>query len=67
MSRGQGRGLRPLRAQRTMVSERTVDVHIRRLRKNLEDTGYASRVQTMRGEGYVFVARQEIDPVQELG
>ena len=41
------------------VSERTVDVHIRRLRKTLEDTGYASRIQTMRGEGYVFSVRSE--------
>jgi two-component system phosphate regulon response regulator PhoB len=49
--------------KRTLVSERTVDVHIRRLRKNLEETGYASRVQTMRGEGYVFVVRQEADPL----
>lgn len=45
--------------KRTVVSERTVDVHIRRLRKNLDETGYASRVQTMRGEGYVFVVRQD--------
>jgi two-component system phosphate regulon response regulator PhoB len=52
--------------KRTSVSERTVDVHIRRLRKNLEETGYASRVQTMRGEGYVFVARPEVDPMDEL-
>lgn len=36
------------------VSERTVDVHIRRLRQTLDDTGYAARIQTVRGEGYVF-------------
>ncbi len=36
------------------VSERTVDVHIRRLRLSLDDTGYAARIQTVRGEGYVF-------------
>lgn len=45
--------------KRTAVSERTVDVHIRRLRKTLEHTGYASHIQTLRGEGYIFVARQD--------
>lgn len=41
----------------TLVGQRTVDVHIRRLRLTLDDTGYANRIQTMRGEGYVFVVR----------
>src|SRR6056297_2394855 len=36
------------------VEERTVDVHIRRLRKALEDTGHANFVQTVRGHGYRF-------------
>jgi two-component system phosphate regulon response regulator PhoB len=34
------------------VEERTVDVHIRRLRKALEPTGLDSLVQTVRGSGY---------------
>jgi two-component system phosphate regulon response regulator PhoB len=34
------------------VEERTVDVHIRRLRKALEPTGFDSLVQTVRGSGY---------------
>ena len=34
------------------VEERTVDVHIRRLRKALEATGHDSLVQTVRGSGY---------------
>jgi two-component system, OmpR family, phosphate regulon response regulator PhoB len=34
------------------VEERTVDVHIRRLRKALEPTGQAHLVQTVRGAGY---------------
>ncbi len=34
------------------VEERTVDVHIRRLRKALEPTGHDSLVQTVRGSGY---------------
>jgi len=36
------------------VEERTVDVHIRRLRKALEGTGHANFVQTVRGHGYRF-------------
>lgn len=38
----------------TYIEERTVDVHIRRLRKALEDTGHASLIQTVRGVGYRF-------------
>ncbi len=36
------------------VEERTVDVHIRRLRKILEATGDEHYVQTVRGAGYRF-------------
>jgi two-component system phosphate regulon response regulator PhoB len=36
------------------VDERTVDVHIRRLRKALEPGGHARFVQTVRGAGYRF-------------
>lgn len=36
------------------VEERTVDVHIRRLRKALETTGHDKLVQTVRGSGYRF-------------
>ncbi len=36
------------------VEERTVDVHIRRLRKALEPTGHDRLVQTVRGAGYRF-------------
>ena len=36
------------------VEERTVDVHIRRLRKALERTGHQSLLQTVRGVGYRF-------------
>jgi two-component system phosphate regulon response regulator PhoB len=39
------------------VEERTVDVHIRRLRKALEDHGYDRYIQTVRGAGYRFSAR----------
>jgi len=34
------------------VEERTVDVHIRRLRKALEPTGHDRLVETLRGSGY---------------
>jgi two-component system phosphate regulon response regulator PhoB len=36
------------------VEERTVDVHIRRLRKALEPSGLQDMVQTVRGSGYRF-------------
>ncbi|WP_295623277.1 phosphate regulon transcriptional regulator PhoB [uncultured Nitrosomonas sp.] len=38
------------------VEERTVDVHIRRLRKALQWTGKDSWIQTVRGAGYRFSA-----------
>jgi two-component system phosphate regulon response regulator PhoB len=36
------------------VEERTIDVHIRRLRKTLEPFGVENMVQTVRGAGYRF-------------
>ena len=39
------------------VDERTVDVHIRRLRKALEPGGFDGLVQTVRGAGYRLSAR----------
>ncbi len=41
------------------VEERTIDVHIRRLRKALEEFGYDRLVQTVRGAGYRFSGRGE--------
>ncbi len=41
------------------VEERTVDVHIRRLRKSLELSGYDRFVQTVRGAGYRFSVQQD--------
>jgi two-component system phosphate regulon response regulator PhoB len=38
------------------VEERTVDVHIRRLRAALEATGHDRLIQTVRGSGYRFSA-----------
>ncbi len=40
--------------QNVYVEERTVDVHIRRLRKALEPFGYDGLIQTVRGSGYRF-------------
>jgi len=40
--------------QNVYVEERTVDVHIRRLRKALEPYGYHNMIQTVRGTGYRF-------------
>jgi two-component system phosphate regulon response regulator PhoB len=39
------------------VEERTIDVHIRRLRKALEEYGYDRLIQTVRGSGYRFSAK----------
>ncbi|MBB5020270.1 two-component system phosphate regulon response regulator PhoB [Chitinivorax tropicus] len=39
------------------VEERTVDVHIRRLRSALEPSGHADLIQTVRGAGYRFSAQ----------
>ncbi len=39
------------------VEERTVDVHIRRLRKVLEPSGHDVLIQTVRGTGYRFSTR----------
>ena len=44
------------------LEERTIDVHIRRLRKALSSVGdvaidYAKLIQTVRGEGYRFSVR----------
>lgn len=38
------------------IEERTVDVHIRRLRKSLEPTGHDRLIETVRGAGYRFSA-----------
>lgn len=40
--------------QNVYVEERTVDVHIRRLRKTLEPYGYNRMIQTVRSVGYRF-------------
>ncbi|BBQ52220.1 phosphate regulon transcriptional regulator PhoB [Aeromonas jandaei] len=39
------------------VEDRTVDVHIRRLRKAIEETGHDRLIQTVRGAGYRFSTR----------
>ena len=41
------------------VEERTVDVHIRRLRAALEVSGHDRLIQTVRGSGYRFSAQSE--------
>ena len=40
------------------VEERSVDVHIRRLRKALTDTGLHELIQTVRGSGYKFISEK---------
>jgi two-component system phosphate regulon response regulator PhoB len=40
------------------VEERTVDVHIRRLRLALEPSGHERLIQTVRGSGYRFSTQQ---------
>jgi len=41
---------------RVFVEDRTVDVHIRRLRRALTETGHDQLIQTVRGVGYRFSA-----------
>jgi two-component system phosphate regulon response regulator PhoB len=41
------------------VEERTVDVHIRRLRQALEPTGHEVLIETVRGLGYRFRATRD--------
>ncbi|MFA5663121.1 phosphate regulon transcriptional regulator PhoB [Castellaniella sp.] len=41
--------------EHTTVEERTVDVHVRRLRKALAPAGLQDTIQTIRGAGYRFV------------
>lgn len=38
------------------VEERTVDVHIRRLRKALQSSGHDAHIETIRGAGYLFTS-----------
>jgi two-component system phosphate regulon response regulator PhoB len=45
------------------VEERTVDVHIRRLRQALEPTGHKGLLETVRGVGYCF--RRELPPEEQ--
>ncbi len=42
---------------KVFVEDRTVDVHIRRLRLALEATGHENLIQTVRGAGYRFSAQ----------
>ena len=42
------------------VEERTIDVHIRRLRAALEATGHDRLIQTVRGSGYRFSAQDDV-------
>lgn len=44
------------------IEDRTIDVHIRRLRKALEPHGFDRFVQTVRGTGYRFSTRVEGSP-----
>ena len=42
---------------RVFVEDRTVDVHIRRLRRALAESGHEDLIQTVRGAGYRFSAQ----------
>ena len=42
---------------RVFVEDRTVDVHIRRLRRALSASGHENLIQTVRGAGYRFSAQ----------
>jgi two-component system phosphate regulon response regulator PhoB len=61
-------------ANNVYVDERTVDVHVRRLRAALQPTGHDRLIQTVRGIGYRFtderfrgsVHRRELEPQRPL-
>ena len=42
------------------VEERTVDVHVSRIRNRLRDYGLHNQIETVRGAGYRFVSEQII-------
>jgi two-component system phosphate regulon response regulator PhoB len=46
------------------VEERTVDVHVRRLRKALEPSGHDRLIQTVRGAGYRLSAEVQGAPAR---
>jgi two-component system phosphate regulon response regulator PhoB len=46
--------------------ERTVDVHIRRLRAAMETSGHDALIQTVRGSGYTFSARARRAPLNTI-
>ena len=50
------------------MEERTVDVHIRRLRQALEPTGHKGLLETVRGVGYCFRRDLPVDtmPVRTI-
>ena len=52
-----GRMLDAVWGENIYIDERTVDVHIRRLRKALEPSGHDRLIQTVRGAGYRFSDR----------
>lgn len=47
------------------VEERTVDVHIRRLRQSLLPSGHHVHIETVRGAGYRFTQNPETDPTPQ--
>jgi two-component system phosphate regulon response regulator PhoB len=49
--------LRDVWGYRSVVDSRTVDTHMRRLRGKLGE--HAARLETVRGEGYVFRTRED--------
>jgi two-component system phosphate regulon response regulator PhoB len=50
--------------QNTYIEERTVDVHVLRLRKTLKAYAAENVIQTVRGAGYLFSANQQVIDVE---
>jgi len=46
------------------IDERTVDVHVQRLRKILSVVGCESHIQTVRGFGYRFIRASDVHPAE---
>ena len=50
----------------SLVEERTVDVHVRRLRRALVSSQHDSLIETVRGVGYRFRTDSHRDPTTVL-
>ena len=60
---GRSRLLDEVWGEQVSVEERTVDLHVRRLRQALEPSGHSALIETVRGLGYRFRTEPEPAPM----